>query len=105
MHDARIVEEHVELAVLAFGGSNHRLAVCRLGDIRMDVNRGLPGTADFRDSGFSSLVVEVHGHHFGTFLGEQEGGFAANAAGCTRDEGDFVFQSHESFQLPVFSYP
>lgn len=99
VHDARVVEDDVDAAVLVLG-FNRRRHVGFLGHVALD--RGDPAAVrhQFFDllERFGQRRLGNVGHQYsGPLAGEEDGGFQANAAGAAGD--DCVFASQAAWSL------
>ena len=69
-------------------GGDERVHLCRFRHVAMDV-----GGADCLGRGLARLVQHVGDHDGRAFRGEALGDGEPDAAGCSGDDGDAVFQS------------
>ena len=70
MHDPGIVEENVELSELILGSLDHRLAISRLRNVGVLVDRLAAGLLDQGDRFGPGLGIDVGDHDPGTLRGE-----------------------------------
>ena len=94
-HDARVVEQDVELAEQLFGRRDHRLAVGRFGHVGMNVGRAASLFFDERDRLLSGRVVHIDRHDRGPFAAKEKCRLPADPASRSGNQGDFVFELHE----------
>ena len=72
-HDARIIEEDVELAECLFGRRDHCLAVGPLGNVGVNVKGATPLFLHQRDGLFAGRIVHVDRNDCGPFTAEEKG--------------------------------
>jgi hypothetical protein len=95
IHDARVVEEHVEFAERALGLVDHVRAVGVLGDIGPDELRAAACFLHALHGVVAGRLARVDDDDARAFGGEQERRLAADAAAGTGDQRDFVGEAHE----------
>jgi hypothetical protein len=91
MHDAGVVEEHVQPAEFALGGGDHLLAVARLRHVGAERDRPPARLAQHADGLGGGLLVEVYGEHARAFFREEQRRLPADSASRAGDQRDFVF--------------
>src|SRR5262245_43251015 len=94
MHDAGVVEEHVQAAELALGGGDHLLAIARLRHVRPAGRRLAALVSDLGYGVGGGLLVHVDREDRRAFLREEQRRLPADAASRARDERNLVFESH-----------
>ncbi len=90
--DAGIGNQHVHAAELLDGVGDTLVDLFFVGDVHSHGQGLAAGIGDFLDSGIAGFERKVGDHDLGAFSRVLQGDFLADAAGCTGDERDFVFQ-------------
>jgi hypothetical protein len=94
--DAGVADQDVDAAE----GSHRRLHrgvhLVFVGHVGADADRLAAGRLQFGGGGFGRFLVEVGDHDLRAFAGVDDRDLLADAAGRASDEGNLVFQLHES---------
>jgi hypothetical protein len=69
----------------------HLLLIC---DVQRDADNALPSGIDLARSGVGCLLIEVCDGDLCAFAREDNGNFLSDAARCTGDDRDLIFQTH-----------
>ena len=103
MGDARVVDENVQLPVLAFGKLYSVLPLIVLGHVEMDVGRFATGLKYLRLDLAALFVENVADDDFGSFLGKEHGFKRSLSPGASAYQGYLALQSsHDSLLAAVY---
>ena len=94
MHDAGVVEEHVQSAERLLRLGHHVLAIAGLGDIGAAVGGIAARLLHHGDGLVAASVVHVDDQHRCAFAREEQGALPADAAAAAGDQRDLVLESH-----------
>ena len=94
---ADVVPQQVQSAEGRDGIVDDPVAVGVLGEIGADSCGPAPGIGNFLDHRVQAGLIDVDGRHLGAFRGKAKDPGPSHAGGRSRNQSDFVFQSHGEY--------
>ncbi len=93
-HDAGVVDQHVELAEVVDRGGHRGFPLVGLGDVEVDIARGV---ADLVGQRLAFVVEDVADHHLGALADQRPGMSSSHPPSAAADQCNFsVHASHDA---------
>ena len=89
-HNAGVIKEDVEFVIGCLGHLHHVGTIGGFGHVGVDIGGLTTGTSHQGNGLRTALVVNIHYHNCGPFLGKEQGRFTTNATTTTGDQGNFI---------------